>query len=144
MGAAADRVGRLGVHGVAALVVGDLQWKFREQHESDWGIDAIMEIAEDDKPTGPLIALQIKSGDSRLSQLNRTGRWTMRGEKHHLSRWLEHQLPVLVVLYDHETRIAYWQHVNESTAEWTPEASGSRYLRPSSLPALHARPVRGK
>jgi hypothetical protein len=120
MGAASDRVGRLGVHGVALLVVGALGWKFREQHESDWGIDAIIEIAEDDRPIGRLIALQIKSGESRLSQMNRNGRWTMYGEKHHLSRWLEYQIPVLVVLYDPASQAAYWQHVNEHTAEWTP------------------------
>jgi len=120
MGAESDRIGRLGVHGVALLVVGELRWKFREQHESDWGIDAIMEIAEDDIPTGRLIALQIKSGDSRLSELNHKGQWTMRGEKHRLSRWLEHQLPVLVVLYDPEARRAYWQHVTADTTEWTP------------------------
>jgi len=69
MGAESDRVGRLGVHGVALLVVGALGWKFREQRESDWGIDAIIEIAEDDRPIGRLIALQIKSGESRLSQM---------------------------------------------------------------------------
>jgi hypothetical protein len=56
IGAASDRVGRVGIHGVALLVVGDLRWKFREQHDSDWGIDAIMEIAEDDRPTGRLLA----------------------------------------------------------------------------------------
>jgi hypothetical protein len=56
MGAASDRVGRVGIHGVGLLVVGDLRWKFHEQHHSDWGIDAIMEIAEDDRPTGRLLA----------------------------------------------------------------------------------------
>jgi hypothetical protein len=120
MGAESDRVGRLGVHGVALLVVGALGWKFREQHESDWGIDAIIEIAEDDRPIGRLIALQVKSGESRLSQMNRNGQWTMYGEKHHLSRWLEYQIPVLVVLYDPASQAAYWQHVDAHTAEWTP------------------------
>lgn len=67
MGAESDRVGRLGGHGVALLVVGALGWKFREQHESDWGIDAIIEIAEDDRPIGRLIALQIKSGIAAIS-----------------------------------------------------------------------------
>ncbi|MBB5155960.1 hypothetical protein [Saccharopolyspora phatthalungensis] len=44
MGPSSDRVGRVGVHGVALLVVGELGWKFREQNESDWGIDAIIEV----------------------------------------------------------------------------------------------------
>lgn len=52
MGPDSDRIGRVGVHGVALLTVGDLRWKFREQYESDWGIDAIIEIADDDQPVG--------------------------------------------------------------------------------------------
>jgi hypothetical protein len=69
---------------------------------------------------GRLIALQIKSGGARLSQLRRDGRWTMYGEKRHLSRWLEYPIPVLIVLYDPARRTAYWQHVNDRTTEWTP------------------------
>ncbi|MET8757530.1 DUF4365 domain-containing protein [Lentzea sp. NPDC004782] len=62
MGPASDRVGRSGVHGVASIVLDGLGWKFREHHESDWGVDAIIEIADNDQPTGRLIALQIKAG----------------------------------------------------------------------------------
>jgi hypothetical protein len=120
MGKDSDRVGRVGVHGVALLTIDELRWKFREQFESDWGIDAIIEVADDDQPTGRLIALQIKSGDARLSHLRSGGRWTMYGEKRHLMHWLEYPIPVLIVLYDPARRTAYWQHVNDRTAEWTP------------------------
>ena len=42
-----DLIGRLGVHGVARLVLEELGWIFREQHESDHGIDAIVETVVD-------------------------------------------------------------------------------------------------
>ncbi len=132
MGPSSDRVGRVGVHGVALLVVGELGWKFREQHESDWGIDAIIEVADEDQPTSRLIALQIKCGDARLDRLHRDGRWPLYGEKRHLMRWLEYPIPVVVVLYDPTRRTAYWQHVNDRTAAWTP--AGFRIDVPESQP----------
>lgn len=97
----------------------ELRWKFREQFESDWGIDAIIETADDDEPTSRLIALQIKSGDTRLKEIHRAGRWRMYGSKHHLSRWLEYPIPVLVVLYDPARNTAHWQQVDDRTAELT-------------------------
>jgi hypothetical protein len=53
--------------------------------------------------------------------MRRLGHWTMYGQKRHLMRWLEYQLPVLLVLYDPEEHAAYWQHVNPDTARLTPE-----------------------
>jgi len=143
MGIASDRMGRSGVYGVALLIVSELHWKFREQHESDWGVDAIIEIADGDRPTGQLIALQIKSGDARQTQLRRDGKWTMYGRKHHLLRWLEYQIPVVIVLYDSAHHAAYWQHVNGETAAWTPtgfkiDIPGTQRLDASSSERLRA------
>jgi Domain of unknown function (DUF4365) len=118
MGAAADRIERIGVHGVATLIIDALGWKFREQHESDWDIDAIVEVAVDDVPTGRLIALQIKSGQSYFDEVSPSADWVLRGPKRHLSYWLEHQLPVLVVLFDPRTQSAYWVQVTQQTATW--------------------------
>ena len=52
---------RVGVHGVATLIHKELGWILREQHESDHGIDALVETVVAGQPTGRLIALQIKS-----------------------------------------------------------------------------------
>jgi len=41
---------------------------FREQTISDYGIDALIETKEESSPTGKLIAVQIKSGDSFLKK----------------------------------------------------------------------------
>ena len=42
-----------------------MKWLFRRQLESDFGIDAQVEVVDEEgKPTGQLVALQIKSGPS--------------------------------------------------------------------------------
>src|SRR5216683_1096782 len=52
--------------GVAALeyFFPENGWLFREQTTHDYGIDAHVEIVVDKRPTGKLIALQIKAGTS--------------------------------------------------------------------------------
>ena len=55
---------RVGVNAVEAIFLNELNWAFREQTVSDYGIDAQVEVMEDGKPTGKLIALQIKSGEA--------------------------------------------------------------------------------
>ena len=42
----------------------EMRWLFRRQLESDFGIDAQVEVVEDGRPTGQLVAIQIKSGAS--------------------------------------------------------------------------------
>ena len=54
---------RIGVS-VVQLQISKLGWTFREQPVSDYGIDAHIELVKDNKATGQLIALQIKSGKS--------------------------------------------------------------------------------
>jgi len=104
---------------VARLVLEELGWIFREQHESDRGIDAIVETVVDGRPTGRLIALQIKSGSSYFAEVCPGGGWVMRGPKRHRAYWLKHQLPVLVVLFDTNTGYGYWVHANPDTAKST-------------------------
>ena len=61
-----DPTGDLGIGIVRQRVNGDLQWMFREQAQSDFGIDAHIEVVRKSKVTGQLIALQIKCGKSYL------------------------------------------------------------------------------
>ena len=46
---------RIGVNAVEAIFVKELGWIFREQTISDWGIDAHVEVAEEERPTGRLL-----------------------------------------------------------------------------------------
>lgn len=58
---------RLGVAGVDYFF-SQHGWLFREQPTHDYGIDAHVEIVITNRPTGKLIALQIKSGTSFFSE----------------------------------------------------------------------------
>lgn len=130
MSANADGTGRLGVHGVATLIHKELGWIFREQRESDHGIDALVETVVAGQPAGRLIALQIKSGPSWFREPFQGAGWVLRGPQRNLSYWLKHQLPVLVVPFDPRTSKGYWVHVNPDAATFTPK--GYRIIVPAS------------
>src|SRR5262249_4360686 len=53
---------RKGINAVEKIFLHEFSWLFREQPVSDYGIDAQVEVVENNKPTGKLIALQIKTG----------------------------------------------------------------------------------
>lgn len=104
-----SRTGRIGVAGVQ-LLFERLGWIFREQPIEDYGIDAHVEVVENNTATGKLIALQIKSGKSWFKEKNSEG-FVFRGKTEHLEYWQQHSLPVMIVLYQDDEQIAYWQAV---------------------------------
>ncbi len=57
---------RLGINAVERIVLYDMKWLRREQMVADFGVDGQIEILRlgDGKPTGQLIAVQVKSGKS--------------------------------------------------------------------------------
>jgi predicted RNA-binding Zn-ribbon protein involved in translation (DUF1610 family) len=116
----AHHTDRIGVHSVAQKVHQHLGWLLRPQ-EVDYGIDAIIEVVIDGLPTGKMIAAQIKSGPSYFKEANEIA-ITFRGKLAHLDYWLNHDLPVIVVLYDPKDRVAYWQSVTPSHIIRTPAA----------------------
>lgn len=87
---------------------------FREQHESDQGIDAQVEIKEGLSATGRLIAVQIKSGASYFSKEVETGFWHSVSDRHR-ELWVNHSLPVIVVLCNLETRECFYELVTNET-----------------------------
>lgn len=111
--------GDAGVHGVGLLVNTQLGWRFRAQPDGDVGIDAQAEAVVNKVETGRLLGLQIKGGPSwfKTPVSDGTG-WWFRERSQRLRRyWLRYRLPVILVLYDIETHTAYWQVINEDTAE---------------------------
>lgn len=115
-----SRTGRIGIAGTQ-LIFEDLGCIFREQPIEDYGIDAHVEFIEKDQATGKLIALQIKSGDSWFKETNGNN-IIFRGNNEHLEYWQNHSLPVIVVLYKHSEKTAYWQAVNNNTVQRTEKA----------------------
>ena len=94
---------------VKAIVEGELNWIFRKNNqENDFGIDAYIDIINDKRHvTGKSIALQIKTGDSYFKEQNEIG-WIFRGELKHLNYYLNHDIPVIIVLVDDRKKFAYW------------------------------------
>lgn len=113
---------RIGVAAVDLAVTSKLNWIFREQVVVDFGVDAQIEVVdENNSPTGRLIAVQIKTGKSYLEEQNDSG-IVFRGDNSHLEYWTKHSLPVIVALHDPDTHVTYWEVVNETTITRTPKA----------------------
>lgn len=106
--------------GVAALdyFFSEKGWLFREQTTHDYGIDAHIEIVENQRPTGKLIALQIKAGQSFFEE-EVGGDFVFRTDDKHIAYWVGHSMPVVLVLYNPDTTQAYWQRVSQETIATT-------------------------
>lgn len=106
--------GQRGVHRFADRILGLFHWYVREQPNFDRGVDAHIEIVNDDGPTGRLIAAQVKTGSSYLRERTAEG-FVFRPKPGHVRYWQGHSLPVIVVLVDLEVDACYWQVVNDAT-----------------------------
>lgn len=110
-----EDIGRQGVH-KCGLVFAELGFIFREQTISDYGIDAIIETRNKDYLSGKMIAVQIKSGDSFFKE-KEDDCIVFRGNIKHYNYWLNHSLPVIIVLYNPSTGECIWENVNKQTAQ---------------------------
>lgn len=89
-------------------------WLFREQFTHDFGVDAQVEIVDDEYPTGKIIAIQIKSGNSYFSEKTATD-YVYRTQDKHITYWTNHMLPVIIVLYSPKRDLLVWQKINKDT-----------------------------
>lgn len=129
-----------GVTAVKQAFIRELEWHFREQQTSDYGIDAQVEIAKDGVPTGKLIALQIKSGTSYFKK--RGADFVYYGKERHLEYWTTHSLPVFLILHNPETDVILWQKIekrlvkNHKKGRWSITVPASNVLNKASAPYL--------
>lgn len=123
-------------------VVRELGWVFREQPTEDYGVDAQVEVAEDGIASGKLLGFQIKSGMSYFSSPGPDG-WWYRADARHVQYWLNHSLPIVVVLCHPATGRCHWQLVNQDTLVSTPGV-GYKILIPEAqvLDESARRPLR--
>ena len=87
---------------------------FREQPIADYGIDAIIEAKEDGYATGKMIAVQIKSGESYFSEIEEDS-VIFRVDEKHRNYWINHSLPVIVMLYSPSKNECIWEIANKQT-----------------------------
>lgn len=78
------------------------------RQENDIGIDALIEIIENEKPTNKIIAVQIKSGESYYN--NRSKDCQIPVEKHY-DYWMNYPLPVYGIVYVPSRDCAFWVNV---------------------------------
>ena len=105
---------RIGINAVESAFLG-MGWIFREQSVSDYGIDAHAEPKIGERPTGQLIALQVKSGASYFRE--RGEDFVYYGRRRHLDYWRNHCLPVFIILHNPETGLTLWQRVEDHLVE---------------------------
>ena len=134
-----DQTSHLGVSLLqhAVLEAGHI---FRQQPIPDYGIDAHIEIKEGSKPTGRLIAVQVKAGQSYFTKEEETGFRHYISDRH-LELWLNHSLPVILVLCDVQTKICYYEIVTNETCvlaggKWKILVPKSKTISPLSGPEL--------
>lgn len=112
-----DAQGQQGI-AIARLTILKLGHIFREQETNDVGIDAHVELVDqlNAAATGQLIALQIKAGPSFFKEKTDNA-VIFRGDQNHLNYWLNHSLPVFLVLVDTGEEKAFWQEISLETVE---------------------------
>ncbi|MEU7769848.1 DUF4365 domain-containing protein [Micromonospora taraxaci] len=135
-------VASAGVTQTKLAVEDKLKWLFREQPTEDYGIDAQIEVVDGEDVRGRLLALQIKSGESWFRPAA-TGGWWFRPDAEHVRYWLNHSLPVAIVLYHPGTKRCHWQLMNRRTLQETP-TGGWKLLVPEGqvLDVSAAAPLR--
>jgi hypothetical protein len=97
---------------------------FREQGTSDFGVDAQAEMKREGRPIGRLVGLQIKTGPSYFEESYEDG-WIFRPKDRHVQYWLNHSLPVYVLLVDLDTESIYWQEITEQQLQTGPRGGVS-------------------
>lgn len=93
-------------------VTNDAGHIFREVLKEDVGIDAHIEVCRNSEPTGMLIGLQIKSGESYVHS-ETPDSFTYYLKIDDLKYWQEYSLPVFLVIYRPSEQRAYWVDIKE-------------------------------
>ena len=82
----------------------------------DYGIDVQIEITNQEYPTGKMIAVQIKSGESYFISTTEDG-IIFRFDEKHKKYWLGHVLPVIVLLYHPVSQECIWEVIDKFTVK---------------------------
>jgi len=85
---------------------------FRPVHqEDDFGIDGFIELVAAEEVTGRLIAVQVKAGDSYLSQSGCA--FEVAVDQRHLDYWMSFMVPVILVCHSPSKEVAAWISIRD-------------------------------
>ena len=107
--------GEKGVRMVTNIIEDVFEWIFRPIYKSDIGIDGEIEILDGmGRPTGELLAVQIKCGGSYFIKKGELG-YIFYASKKEVNYWQSLLLPVVLCLCNPDEDIIYWTHISLST-----------------------------
>lgn len=112
------------MHKVKEIIDFQFNWIFRPQNDQrDFGIDGLIEIKQEDKVTGKMIAVQVKGSNGKfIEDSNYADHFVYYGEPKHYYYWIGHSLPVILIFYDVNNGNAYWVHVTRENVIATKKA----------------------
>ncbi len=86
--------------GQAIAIAAEAGQIYRQTASSDWGIDAEIEFRDrEGKPSGQRVYLQLKSGDSYLTERKKKGAEVFQIKNgRHVKYWQQHAYPVMLVI----------------------------------------------
>lgn len=94
------------------------------EHENDFGVDAIIELVENEEPGGVMVGLQIKSGKSFVT----TDTCLIPADAAHRSYWSRYPLPLLGIVYDPQEQVAFWVDLKHAMRTGTGRNGSKRAL----------------
>jgi hypothetical protein len=99
------------------FVINELKWIFHQNSQgSDFGIDAYIEVVENENVTGKLLALQIKHGNSYF-KYKKQNAYKYIGDKKHLNYYLNNGLPLIIIIADDKFKRIHWVKFDISLTE---------------------------
>ncbi len=114
------QLGESGVNLLSSIINDNFNWIFRpNNNQTDFGIDAYIDVVDEDGSVlGLSFAVQIKSGNSFFKQKTKNG-YTFYGKDKHLNYYINHQIPIIIVLCDLDTDTCYWSEFDKRKIEKT-------------------------
>lgn len=107
---------RIGINKIESIILSDFNWIPRTILQSDVGIDMEVEIVENHKATGQLFVLQIKTGESYFKE-EKNCNIIFRGDNNHYKYWLNHSLPVFIVLHNPLTDVTIFEQITKENCK---------------------------
>jgi len=137
----AERIGIYSVSRISAQLPGII---FREQRSGDTGLHAHLEMTDNSLKMAKPVGLQVRSSDSERIERSARG-YVCRGDLAHLTYWLQHSIPVLVMVYEREADCVLWELANADTVvidgrEWELVVPNDQVYGTEAVSAISALP----
>jgi len=139
-----EMAGRIGIYAASRISEQLPGVIFREQRSGDTGLHAHLEVTDDFSQMDKSIGLQILFDENERIERSARG-YVCRGELAHLTYWLQHSIPVLIMVYERGTDRVLWEAANADTVdidgqEWELVVPNGQVYGPEAVSAISSLP----